>query len=76
LTSFCFEIFFAAAVGDVFAEDDNALVAAHLVAQRGVDEVGHGLVRGGGALAIGRGFGRANGRLSVERREVGSRSGE
>ena len=36
------ERLFAAGVGHVFAEDDDARVAAHLVVQAGVDEVGHG----------------------------------
>ena len=42
LDHFLLEIFFAAAVGDVFAENDDALVAPHLVAQRGIDHVRHG----------------------------------
>ena len=33
---------FAAGVGHVFAVDDDARIAAHLVVQAGVDEVGHG----------------------------------
>ena len=33
----------AGAVGDVLAEHHDALVARHLVAQAGVDEVDHGL---------------------------------
>ena len=32
-TSFCLQIFFAAAIGHVFAEDHDALVALHLIAQ-------------------------------------------
>ena len=47
------EVFFAGAVGDVFAEDDDAGVAAHFVVEAGVDEVGHGAVGtvgGGGGL--------------------------
>src|ERR1700733_11039686 len=36
------EIFFAAAVSDIFAEDDDAFVALHFVAERRVDEVRHG----------------------------------
>ena len=35
---------FAAGVGHVLAEDDDARVAAHLVVQAGVDQVGHGAV--------------------------------
>ena len=33
---------FAAGVGHVFAVDHNARIAAHLVVQAGVDQVGHG----------------------------------
>ena len=36
---------FAAGVGHVFAVDDDARIAAHLVVQAGVDQVGHGLRR-------------------------------
>ena len=36
------EVFFAAAVGDVFAEDDDALVAGHFVGERGGDHFDHG----------------------------------
>ncbi len=36
------EVFLAGAVGDIFAEDDDARVAAHFVVEAGVDEVGHG----------------------------------
>ena len=39
-----FQILLAGAVGDIFAEDDDALVAPHFVVQAGVDEVGHGAV--------------------------------
>ena len=45
LDQFLLEIFFAAAVGDIFSEDHDALIAAHLVAQGGIDQVGHGLGR-------------------------------
>ena len=58
------QVFFAAAIGHVFAEDHDAFVALHLVAQRGIDQVGHGF--GGGLLAVG-GIG-PNDRLRVERR--------
>src|SRR5262249_27305099 len=37
------DVLFTAVVGDIFAEDKNALVAAHLVAQRSVDKVRHRL---------------------------------
>ena len=40
------QVFFAAAVGNVFAEHDDARVAPHLVLQAGVDEIGHGAVAG------------------------------
>ena len=33
---------FAAGVGHIFAIDDDARIAAHLVVQAGIDEVGHG----------------------------------
>ena len=36
------ERIFAAGIGHVFAVDDDARIAAHLVAQAGVDQVGHG----------------------------------
>ena len=49
------QVFFAAAIGYVFAEDHDALVALHFVAQRYVDQIGHGL--GHRLLAIG-GIGR------------------
>ena len=46
------QIFFVGAVGDILAEDDDALVAPHLVAQAEVDEVGHGALGAvGGAMA-------------------------
>ena len=44
LTSLCSRYSSRRAVGDVFAEDDDARVAAHFVVQAGVDEVGHGAV--------------------------------
>ena len=56
------QILFAAAIGNVFAKDHDALIALHLVAQRGVDQVGHGL--GSRLLAVSRGFG--GNRLGVE----------
>ena len=58
------QIFFAAAVADVFAENHDALVALHFIAQRRGDQVGHGL--GGNLFAVGRDFGHD--RLRVERR--------
>ena len=36
------ELFFAAAIGDVFTEDDDARVALHFVDQRGRDHFDHG----------------------------------
>ncbi len=36
------QIAFAAAIGDVFAEHDHAVVAAHLLVEGAVDQVGHG----------------------------------
>src|SRR5207245_7138789 len=39
------EILFTAAVGNVFAKDDDTIVALHFVFQAGVDLVGHGLFR-------------------------------
>src|SRR5262249_13441732 len=39
------QVVFAAAVGNVFAEDDDTLIPAHLVLQTGVDQVRHGLGR-------------------------------
>src|SRR5579864_2066934 len=39
------EIFLATAVGHVFAENDDALIAFHLVLQAGINEIGHGLIR-------------------------------
>ncbi len=52
LHQLAFQVFFAAAIGHVFAEDHDALVALHFVAQRRVDQVGHGLRRW--LFAIGR----------------------
>ena len=64
---FLLEIFFAAAIGDVFSEDHHAFVPAHFIAQRRIDEIGHRL--GGRLLAIGASslVFRRNG-LGVERR--------
>ena len=42
---FLLEVLLPAAVGHVFPEDHNAFVTAHLVAQRGVDQIGHRLGR-------------------------------
>src|SRR6266700_6332552 len=39
------QILLAAAIGHVLPEDHDALVSLHLIAQRGVDQVGHGLRR-------------------------------
>ena len=58
------QVFFAAAIGHVFAEDHDALVALHLVAQGHVDQIGHGLRRG--LLAVGGIW--TDHRLRVERR--------
>src|SRR5208283_504863 len=74
---FLLEILFAAGVGYILSEDDDTLIAVHLVAQRGVDEVRHGLVwrglvwRVGGALAIGRRLGGGQRRMSFKRRRSG-----
>ncbi len=69
------EILFPAGIGDIFAEDDDALIAPHLVAQRGVDQVRHSLVRRlvrrGGAFAVRGVFGGGNRRMSFERRRGG-----
>ena len=42
LDQFLFEIFFAAAVGDVFPENNDAFILPHLIAQGSADEIGHG----------------------------------
>src|SRR6266567_5555693 len=39
-----FQIFFAAAIGNVFAKDHNAVVATHFIFQADVDQFGHSLV--------------------------------
>src|SRR6185437_5299304 len=41
LDQFLGKILFAAAVGDVFSEDDDPLVTPHLVFQTRVDQIGH-----------------------------------
>ena len=69
------ERLFAAGVGHVFAVDDDARIAAHLVVQAGVDEVGHGA----GSCPLARGFRRSPWRCvcSVAKAGlVGSRSSE
>src|SRR5580704_2356002 len=43
LDQFLLEILVAAAVGNVLAKHHDTLVAGHLIAQSGVDQVGHGL---------------------------------
>ena len=72
LDHFLLEIFLAAAVGDIFAENDDALVAPHLVAQGGIDQVGHGfgvdrlLAVRRRSLGLGRLLGLKSGRGGIE----------
>ncbi len=70
---------FAAGVGHVFAVDDDARIAAHLVVQAGVDEVGHGARLGAlGAAGLAAGHcSRSGCACSVAKAAlVGSRSSE
>src|ERR1700683_1651432 len=61
------QVFFAAAIGHVFTEDHDALVALHFIAKRYIDQIGHGFRSG--LLAIGR-IGTDH-RLRIERRRSG-----
>src|SRR5689334_17516084 len=38
------QVLLTAAIGNIFAEHHDALIALHLIAQAGIDEVGHGFI--------------------------------
>ena len=73
---FLLEVLLAAAVSHIFAENHNAFVAAHLVAQRGGDQIGHGFGRrlfavGSCGLRVGlRGLGFEGRRRGIKVRRI------
>ena len=70
------EVFFAAAVRHIFAEDDDAFIAAHFIAQRGIDQIGHRLIGAAGCLPSAAVSGAETTAAVSKAAEVGSRSGE